>query len=207
MTACCPGGDALARAGLAPGDARSEGRARADQRHAALDRRAALALLGAERLARAADIAAALSIDALRGSFHPFEARIHDAAAVRRPAHLGRQPPRCCSRAAPSTSRTSTAAGCRTPTRCAARRRCTARRATRCDFVARTLAIEANAATDNPMVFADDGRHRLGRQLPRRAGGARRRPAGDRAWCSSRRSASGAPIGSSTRRSAACRRS
>ena len=38
---------------------------------------AALALVGAERLARAADIAAALSIDALRGSVHPFEARIH----------------------------------------------------------------------------------------------------------------------------------
>ena len=39
----------------------------------------ALALDGAERLARAADVAAALSIDALRGSIHPFEARIHEA--------------------------------------------------------------------------------------------------------------------------------
>src|SRR5262249_19037215 len=39
----------------------------------------ALALAGAEQLARAADVAAALSIDALRGSIHPFEARIHDA--------------------------------------------------------------------------------------------------------------------------------
>src|SRR3954466_15481700 len=38
---------------------------------------AALALLGAERLARATDIAAALSIDRLRGSFHPFEPRLH----------------------------------------------------------------------------------------------------------------------------------
>src|SRR5581483_3722699 len=34
----------------------------------------ALALASAEQLARAADIAAALSIDALRGSVHPFEA-------------------------------------------------------------------------------------------------------------------------------------
>src|SRR5207253_5674061 len=40
---------------------------------------AALALVGAERLARAADMTAALSIDALRGSLHPFEARIHAA--------------------------------------------------------------------------------------------------------------------------------
>src|SRR6267142_6714413 len=39
----------------------------------------ALALADAEQLARAADIAAALSIDALRGSIHPFDARIHDA--------------------------------------------------------------------------------------------------------------------------------
>src|SRR5918994_3546203 len=39
----------------------------------------ALALAGAERLSRAADIAAALSIDALKGSMHPFDARIHDA--------------------------------------------------------------------------------------------------------------------------------
>src|SRR6187551_2479778 len=39
----------------------------------------ALALAGAETLARAADIAAALSIDSLRGSMHPFEARIHEA--------------------------------------------------------------------------------------------------------------------------------
>ena len=40
---------------------------------------AALALVGAERLARAADVTAALSIDALRGSIKPFDSRIHDA--------------------------------------------------------------------------------------------------------------------------------
>ena len=39
----------------------------------------ALALAGAERLSRAADIAAALSIDGLMGSMSPFDARIHDA--------------------------------------------------------------------------------------------------------------------------------
>src|SRR5262245_26558713 len=43
----------------------------------------ALALASAETLVRAADIAAALSIDALRGSIHPFEARIHDARPFR----------------------------------------------------------------------------------------------------------------------------
>ena len=63
--------------------------------------------------------------------------------------------------------------------RCAAQVHGAAREALR--FVRDTLTIEANAATDNPMVFADDGRNRLGRQLPRRAGGDRRRSAGDRA--------------------------
>src|SRR5688572_3367152 len=38
----------------------------------------ALALAAADRLSRAADVAAALSIDALMGSVHPFEPRIHE---------------------------------------------------------------------------------------------------------------------------------
>ena len=36
-------------------------------------------------------------------------------------------------------------------------RRCTARRAKRCASCARRSTIEANSATDNPMVFADTG--------------------------------------------------
>ena len=51
-----------------------------------------LTLAGALRLARAADIAAALSIDALHGSTRPFDPRIHAAAAVPGPADIGRQP-------------------------------------------------------------------------------------------------------------------
>src|SRR6266850_221388 len=38
-----------------------------------------LAVAGAERLARAADVAAAMSIDGLQGSSKPFDRRIHDA--------------------------------------------------------------------------------------------------------------------------------
>ncbi len=37
------------------------------------------------------------------------------------------------------------------------------------------LEREMNSATDNPLVFAGSGRHRLGRQLPRRAGRSRPR--------------------------------
>ncbi|HSF99608.1 MAG TPA: aromatic amino acid lyase, partial [Vicinamibacterales bacterium] len=74
--------EALAAAGLAPVTlAPKEGLAliNGTQASAAV---LALAVIGAGRLARAADMAAALSIDALRGSIHPFEARIHEARPV-----------------------------------------------------------------------------------------------------------------------------
>src|SRR5207248_2311053 len=73
------GADALRRAGLQPvtlGPKEGLALINGTQPSTAV---LALALTGAEQLARAADIAAALSIDALRGSLHPFQARIHDA--------------------------------------------------------------------------------------------------------------------------------
>ena len=74
-----PGAEALRQAGLSPITLESkEGLAliNGTQPSTAV---AALAVLAAERLARAADVVAALSIDALRGSMRPFDARIHDA--------------------------------------------------------------------------------------------------------------------------------
>lgn len=117
---------------------------------------AALATAGAARLARAADIAVALSIDALRGSVHPFEARIHDAR------------PYAGQRAAAANVRTLLQGSGINKShehcgrvqdayslRCAAQVHGAAREALR--FVGDMLTIEANAATDNPMVFAEDG--------------------------------------------------
>jgi histidine ammonia-lyase len=116
---------------------------------------AGLALIGAERLARAADIAVALSIDALRGSVHPFEARIHDArpyegqsvtaANIRRllEGSAINKSHQYCGRVQDAYS-----------LRCAAQVHGAAREALR--FVRGVLTIEANAATDNPMVFAAD---------------------------------------------------
>src|SRR5213079_1907147 len=78
-----PGAEALTRAGLSPitlGPKEGLALINGTQPSAAV---LALALADAEQVARAADIAAALSIDALRGSIHPFEARIHEA----RPFH------------------------------------------------------------------------------------------------------------------------
>jgi histidine ammonia-lyase len=148
-----PGRDALAAAGLEPvALASKEGLAliNGTQPSTAV---AALATAGALRLTRAADIAVALSIDALRGSVHPFEARIHDArpyAGQRASAENVRtllqgsginKSHEHCGRVQDAYS-----------LRCAAQVHGAARDAMA--FVRETLTIEANAATDNPMVFA-----------------------------------------------------
>ena len=116
----------------------------------------ALALAGAEQVARAADIAAALSIDALRGSIHPFEARIHEARpfrgqptsaanieALMRGSGINHSHEHC-GKVQDAYS-----------LRCAAQVHGATREALR--FVRETVLVEANSATDNPMVFADTG--------------------------------------------------
>jgi len=118
----------------------------------------ALALADAERLARAADVVAALSIDALRGSAHPFDARIHAArpypgqtvaaaniAALLTASDINKSHEHC-GRVQDAYS-----------LRCAAQVHGAVREALA--FVRRVVETEANAATDNPMVFAagDEG--------------------------------------------------
>jgi histidine ammonia-lyase len=117
---------------------------------------AALALVAAARLARAADITAALSIDALRGSLRPFDRRIHEArphaGQAASAANIGalmagsaiNQSHAGCSRVQDAYS-----------LRCAAQVHGAARDAL--EFARQTLTIEANSATDNPMVFAGTG--------------------------------------------------
>jgi histidine ammonia-lyase len=147
------GRSALARAGITPISLESkEGLALINGTQASTAV-AALALVGAERLARATDLAAALSIDGLRGSYHPFEARLHDA----RP-HPGQRASAAnllallrgsginashenCGRVQDAYSM-----------RCAPQVHGAARDA--CAHARGMLEIEANAATDNPMVFA-----------------------------------------------------
>jgi histidine ammonia-lyase len=150
------GRTALARAGIAAVElGAKEGLAliNGTQASAAI---AALALLGAERLARATDIAAALSIDGLRGSWHPFEARLHDP----RP-HPGQRTSadnllRLLQQSAINTSHENCgrvqdaySMRCAPQVHGAARGAFAASRA--------TIEIEVNAATDNPMVFAAEG--------------------------------------------------
>ncbi len=150
------GSDALAHVGLAPVElAAKEGLAliNGTQASAAV---ASLALLGAERLARAADITAALSIDGLRGSFHPFEPRLHTPRPYPGQQASASNLMRLLQNSAINKShencgRVQDAYSMR----CAPQVHGAARDAL--DYVRRTLAVEANAATDNPMVFADDG--------------------------------------------------
>ena len=116
----------------------------------------ALALAAAERVSRAAHLAAALSIDALRGSIHPFEARIHEARpfagqrmsaanieALMRGSGINKSHEHC-GKVQDAYS-----------LRCAAQVHGATREALR--FVRHTVTTEANSATDNPMVFADTG--------------------------------------------------
>ncbi len=149
-----PGSTALRRAGLAPASlAPKEGLAliNGTQASTAL---LGLTLAGAHVLARAADVTAALSIDALQGSTRPFDPRIHaargfpgqQASAANLLALLDGSGINAshanCGRVQDAYSM-----------RCAAQVHGAARDALA--FARRVFDIEANAATDNPMVFAE----------------------------------------------------
>ena len=112
----------------------------------------ALAVAGAERLARAADVAAALSIDGLRGSVHPFDARIHAArpyaGQVTSAGNIrGLLAGSAINKSHEHCGRVQDAYSLR----CAAQVHGAAREAL--TFARTLLVTEANAATDNPMVF------------------------------------------------------
>jgi histidine ammonia-lyase len=150
------GADGLARADIAPVRlAPKEGLAliNGTQPSAAL---LGLAVHSSLQLVRAADIAAALSIDGLQGSTRPFDPRIH-AARGRPDQSLSAENLRNlmagsginaahanCGRVQDAYSM-----------RCAPQVHGAAREAVR--FAERAFLAEANAATDNPMVFADGG--------------------------------------------------
>jgi histidine ammonia-lyase len=154
VDALATGAGALARAGLSPVVlAPKEGLAliNGTQPSAAV---LALALAEAEQLARAADITAALSIDGLQGSSRPFDPRIHAARGLE-----GQAVAAANLRALLAGSGINAAhANCGRvqdaySMRCAAQVHGAARDAFR--FVRGLVQTEANAATDNPMVFAE----------------------------------------------------
>jgi histidine ammonia-lyase len=117
---------------------------------------AALALAGAERVARAADIAAALSIDGLQGSVKPFDARIHRARPFPGQTEVAANLLRLLSGSAINAAH----ANCGRvqdaySMRCVPQVHGAAREAL--GWVRKIIEVEMNAATDNPMVFAETG--------------------------------------------------
>ncbi len=112
-----------------------------------------LAVAAAERLVRAADIAAALSIDGLQGSSKPFDRRIHEARGFAGQSTAARNLQELLAGSGINAAH----ANCGRvqdaySMRCAAQVHGSAREALA--FARRTFDTEANAATDNPMVFA-----------------------------------------------------
>ena len=150
------GAEALAAVGLAPVQlASKEGLSliNGTQFMAAM---ASLGLVRARRLARTADIACAQSLEALRGSKTSFMAAIHaarplagqgDSAANVRLLLEGSaiiESHRWCDKVQDAYS-----------LRCAAQVHGASRDLL--DYIGRTVAVEVNAATDNPLVLVDEG--------------------------------------------------
>ncbi len=116
----------------------------------------ALALAGAERLSRAADVAAAMSIDGLMGSLDPFDARIHEA----RPFAGQRIAAANLLRLIDGSAINASHVNCGRvqdaySMRCTPQVHGAAREAL--TWIRQIATIEMNAATDNPMVFAVEG--------------------------------------------------
>ena len=151
-----PGAETLAAAGLAPvrlGPKEGIALINGTQASTAL---LALALAGAERLARAADVAAALSIDALMGSRRPFDPRIHAPRPFQGQLRAADNLWRLLDGSAINASH----ANCGRvqdaySMRCVPQVHGAAREALA--WVRQVVVVEMNAATDNPMVFADSG--------------------------------------------------
>jgi histidine ammonia-lyase len=151
-----PGREALARAGLSPVVLEAkEGLALVNGTQA-MQAVGALALLQAERCARVADIALAMTVEGLMGSHRPFLSAIHRirghegqaavaadlrALLARSEINASHQDGHCEKIQDPYSLR------CGPQVHGAARDALT--------FVRRTLSVEANAATDNPLVFVD----------------------------------------------------
>ncbi len=151
-----PGRVALARAGLQPVVLEAkEGLALVNGTQA-MQAVGALALLEAERCARIADIACAMTVEGLKGSHRPFLAAVQRVRGHEGQAQVAADLRALLARSEINAShQDDSCEKVQDPysLRCAPQVHGAARDALA--FVRRTLAVEANAATDNPLVFAD----------------------------------------------------
>jgi len=151
-----PGRVALERAGLTPLVLEAkEGLALVNGTQA-MQAVGILALLEAERCARIADIAAAMTVEGLMGSHKPFLAAIQRVRGHEGQARVAADLRALLAQSAINASHQDETCGkVQDPysLRCSPQVHGAARDALA--FVRRTLSIEANAATDNPLVFAE----------------------------------------------------
>jgi histidine ammonia-lyase len=150
------GGDALAQAGLAPVRLQAKEGLSLVNGTQFMGAFAALGVVRARRLAKAADVACALSVDALQASRESFLPRIHELRPLAGQAASAAnifallegsaiiESHRWCDHVQDAYS-----------LRCAAQVHGAARDLL--DYVERTASVELNAATDNPLVFPEDG--------------------------------------------------
>ena len=155
-----PGREALARAGLAPVvlDAK-EGLALVNGTQA-MQAVGILALLEAEHAARIADVACAMTVEGLMGSHKPFIPAIHRVRGHEGQIHVAAELRALLARSEVNAAhQDETCQKVQDPysLRCAPQVHGATRDAL--GFVRRTLAVEANAATDNPLVFAEGHLH------------------------------------------------
>ncbi len=151
-----PGGEALRAAGLSPVTLEAKEGLALINGTQLMTAVAGLALADAERLVRTADVLGAMSLDALHGTDAAFDPRIHaarphpgQAASARNLRKLLagsaiRESHRDCGKVQDAYS-----------LRCIPQVHGAARDALA--YVSATVAVEMNAATDNPMVFAETG--------------------------------------------------
>ena len=151
-----PGREALSRAGLAPVVLEAkEGLALVNGTQA-MQAVGALALLDAELVLRIATVACAMTVESLMGSHKPFLAAIHRIRGQRGQMEIARQMRALL--AGSEIERSHQGPDCEKvqdpySLRCSPQVHGAAADGMR--FVRETLAIEANAATDNPLVFAE----------------------------------------------------
>src|SRR5690242_2757733 len=150
-----PGGETLRAAGLEPVELKAKDALSVLNGTHFMTGAASLLLHDADRLLLTADVVAALSVEALRGSRTAFDPRIHRA----RP-HPGQ-----VASAARIFALTEGSGIAESHVLCdrvqdAYSLRCAAQVHGAChdaiDYLRRVLAVELNAGTDNPLVFADD---------------------------------------------------
>jgi histidine ammonia-lyase len=151
-----PGGEALTRAGLEPVRLQAKEGLSLVNGTQFMGAFAALGVIRAKRLAKTADVACALTVDSLQASRGSFDHRIHELRPLAGQAASAAnilaltdgsaiaEAHRWCDHVQDAYS-----------LRCAAQVHGAARDLL--EYVERTVSVELNAATDNPLVFPEDG--------------------------------------------------